>query len=526
MNHPIRFSRNGSDQSRARQEAPSDATTLGNCSTAENLSRHRNYARSNAPQRSFTVAALNAFTIIELVVSMGILAATIVAVATIFSIGSEAASRTEAHAEILESSSALQQSLADDLSHMAGGLLIIESPPPTLVRAEVHNGPKVFRLRHDRLVFIASRGSEGTYQSVTDPTRGFPGDLIIDPVKEPISSPEALVYYGPGIPVVGNGTVAGDRKLFDDETVALPAAEWTFARRAVLLLGVAPNPPITGWTPLAITAFDNGLLSSVPDIYESRMDALVAGTNAPATLIGKIMAALTASGLATPTSLVSDLWSPNLTPVTTSLTDSTLADYYARSGFNFQLRLADFRIEWTDGRRVDPNGPDNNPATFADNDNSTRWFGLTPDRNELPDVTNLDAMKYQPRPRGMAAAGNPSNPNPLNPDNPPDENLAFGIPATGNGIEWSPTGITPDPVARYRAVWRSDPLNPSSTWQYRPKALKFTYRIYDATQRLKQNTSVDFDEDGIADPINSGNPTIPYVVTRYGQEYSFVVTLP
>ncbi len=218
----------------------------------------------------------------------------------------------------------------------------------------------------------------------------------------------------------------------------------------------------------------------------------------------------------TPTPRLSDLWSPNLTPITTNLTNSLDADYYARSGFTFRPRLADFRIEWTDGRRVDPNGPDNDPATPADNDNSTRWFGLAPDRTETPNLSNMgtiNAMKYQARMRSTADATNPSNPNIANPDNSPTETAAFA------NIEWSPTGVTSDAAARYRAVWRTD------TWAYKPKALRFTYRIYDATRRLKQSATVDFDEDGAADP-DPANPSAPYITTRYGQEFSIVVGLP
>lgn len=452
------------------------------------------------------------FTIVELIVSMGILSATMIAVATIFSISSDAAGRTEAHAEVIEASAAFQQTVSDELSRIVQeGLLIIESPPPTLVRAEVPEGPRIFRLRHDRLVFISSKGTEGAYQSFTDPTRGVPGPLDVDTRRTPASSPEALIYYGPGIPVAGNGTATGVRMPFDD-TGILPASEWVFAHRAILLM--LDDPGVANWSPLPdMTDFDAGLLTSpgAPEIFEARMDALVTGMNGPAT----IAARLSGESLSAPTVKLSDLWQPNLTPVTTSLTDPADADYFTRSGFTFQPRMVDFRIEWTDGRRVDPNGPDNDPATTADNNWATRWFGLAPDPNGLP-------VNYQARTR-FAAVGNPSNPNisATNPDNPAVENGLgyFTDPVAGNGIEWAPFGVTPDAAAQYRAVWRRD------TWQFRPKALRFTYRIYDATRRLKQPTTTDFDEDGVADP-DPVNPTKPYIVTRYGQEFSIVVALP
>src|SRR5690606_38112603 len=62
-------------------------------------------------------------------------------------------------------------------------------------------------------------------------------------------------------------------------------------------------------------------------------------------------------------------------------------------------------------------------------------------------------------------------------------------------IEW-PTGGQPgeSTTAAYRAIWRGD------TWQYRPRALRFTYRLYDANERLRQATEVDFNRNGQPDP--------------------------
>ncbi len=476
----------GSDQSRARKEALTRASVVA--------------------RRSFTVAALTAraFTIIELMVSMAVLAVTIIAVATIFNISSDAASRTESHAEVLEASAAFQQSISDDLAHLTGGLLIIESPPPTLVRTEVSGGEKIIRLRHDRLVFLASRGSDGEFQSFTDPTYGDPAN----PTRKPAGSPEAMIYYGPGIPVEGNGSGAGLQKLFDDEAVALAASDWVFSRRAILLMGAAPA--VAGWTPPDMADFDAGLITSAPDIFDARMDALVSTATEDATA-AKVAQQLLGIPVGAPTARLSDLWRPNLTPITLSLSDSTYADYYARSGFTFQPRLTDFRIEWTDGGSIDLLGPDGNPNT-GDENYGTRWFGLAPYRDEVPDLTSINSVKYQARMRSNPGAGNPSNPNPLNADN---NNLA-----RWSEIEWSTPGAA-DAQARYRAVWRSD------VWQapYKPTALKFTYRIYDATRRLKQNATLDFNEDGLPDP-DPNNAGKPYVTTRFGQEFSIVVPLP
>jgi hypothetical protein len=87
-----------------------------------------------------------------------------------------------------------------------------------------------------------------------------------------------------------------------------------------------------------------------------------------------------------------------------------------------------------------------------------------------------------------------------------------------NKIEWAKTGNdSPDVQAAYRAVWRAD------TWQYRPKALRFTYRIFDAQNRLKQITSIDLNDDGKPDTDPSGRA---YSMARYGQEFSIVVPIP
>jgi len=84
-------------------------------------------------------------------------------------------------------------------------------------------------------------------------------------------------------------------------------------------------------------------------------------------------------------------------------------------------------------------------------------------------------------------------------------------------IEWSALGNASSPDAAYRAIWRAD------TWDYRPKALRFTYRIYDAGNRLEQDTTVDLDEDGIYDPDDSNARR---TMQRYGRRFSIVVPVP
>src|SRR5205814_144382 len=122
---------------------------------------------------------------------------------------------------------------------------------------------------------------------------------------------------------------------------------------------------------------------------------------------------------------------------------------------------------------------------------STRWFGLAPDQAGAPpdpgNPASVDSMQYQARMRAVASPSptlNPSNPNPANPDNDPAETAAFANIEYGYNGSGS-IGVTPDVDAGYRVVWRID------NWQYRPKALRFTYRIYDAGRRITSATTTD-----------------------------------
>lgn len=486
----------------------------------------------------------SAFTLIELTVSMGVLLLAIITVATIFNISSDAAGRTASHVQLLEASAAVHGELTEKLSRIVPGLLIIESPPPTLARAETPEGPQYFRLRHDRLVFLSSHGGEGAFESFTDPTRGTPAF----PTRAPAASPEALVYFGPGIPVQGNNNVSGLQFPFDDEALALPASEWVFMHRAILLLTGFIPAEHPDWNtpggPLSMSQvftspgimLDGGTLrGTYTGFFEGRMDAVISDT-APvgyeataATLIQYINSRTLSNATFQTlfwgndaTARASALWEPSLAPISTSYTDPLHADYFTRSGSTFMPRLADFRIEWTDGGRVDPLGPDDAPNT-GDEDFRTRWFGLAPaplsvDSSNVPDLSSPNMLRYQARLRGVATSQNPSNPNPNNPDNDADATDAFS-----SRIEWADgRGPLPHASARYRAVWRGNDYE-----QNRPKALRFTYRIYDSNARLRQPVSIDLNEDGIADPGTPQTPAAnPYIVSRLGREFSVVVALP
>ncbi len=101
-------------------------------------------ARDARPRR-----AMRGFTLVELLVTVALLTVTIFAVSSIFNISSDATSRTMAHTEVISASAAVQQQLTDQLSKIEPGLLIIESPAPTGVRADVPEGPQGFLEKTD-----------------------------------------------------------------------------------------------------------------------------------------------------------------------------------------------------------------------------------------------------------------------------------------------------------------------------------------------------------------------------------------
>ncbi|MFH1418338.1 MAG: hypothetical protein ABII12_08655 [Planctomycetota bacterium] len=448
-----------------------------------------NAPRSRAAAGSTRPASAGAFTTVELLVSMAIMVVAIVAVSFVFEISSKTTGQTLSHSEVTEASSAVHHRIAEQLLRIKQGLLIIESPTPTLARADVKGAPKLFRLRHDRLVFIASGGPR-EFQSATDPTLGTP----TNPEDAPASSSEALVYFGPGIPLA-DVPPFGEIDYTDND-IGLTASEWVLAHRAILLLLEDPNPADT-WTPPDMTVFTGGgtgMLNGgpLPASYRTcEMDAVVSSASRLATgdtLVNLILAMDPATELLTANPSIAGLWEPNVAPTSASLDDPADLDYYTRSAFTFQPRLADFRIEWTDGV-TNPGVPD-----FG-----TRWFGLRPDWNSS--LSNPDQITQQPMRRQ---------------DFPCD---AAEFDAFQNKIEWSSPGSgSAAQDAAYRAIWRLD------TWQYRPKALRFTYRIYDARNRLKSVPETDLNDNSIPDP-DEGGPG-PALVTRFGKEFSIVVPIP
>ncbi len=458
------------------------------------------------------------FTLVELLVSIALLIVTMAALSQVFTIASDVTSRTTAHSELLAASAAFRETASDQLSKLSpDGLLIIESPPPAPTpRREVQEGLLFLRPRHDRLVFL-THGDIDEYQSFTDPRRGDPSN----PAGATAAASQALVYLGPGTPLTETDNPLQPRPLADDANLlsrTLTASEWVFLHRSILLMLEDVNPPDPNWNP---PTMDNltapgGMLDGGPlraEFLQGEMDAIVSGNNRVANarsfaqlILGK---ALDNTDLLSADPSIASLWTPSRAPRSATMNNFNNRDYYTRGGSSFIPGLADFRIQWTDGRSIDSLGPDGVAATG--DEGGTVWFGLRPDPTFIvnnSDITTGQVPNIAYRRQDFDQA--PNTPT-------PDEAEAFGI-ATGsqNRIEWTPTNGA-DVNAAYRAIWRAD------TWRFRPKALRFTYRLYDTGNRLKQTTEIDLDEDGDADP---DGPAPPAIITRFGRPFSIVVQLP
>jgi hypothetical protein len=181
-------------------------------------------------------------------------------------------------------------------------------------------------------------------------------------------------------------------------------------------------------------------------------------------------------------------------------------------------RVADFRVEWTDGG-VDLLGADLDPNT--PDDGGTRWFGLRPDPTDLSgaevdNITSGAPMRHIAVQRQDAFIYiDPT----LTPEAQADVQAAEQAlnDVYRDKVEWSPDGNAGTTTAAYRAIWRGD------TWQYRPKALRISYRLYDDNDRLRQSGETDFNRDGEAD---SDGVLPKRQVLRAGREFSVVVRVP
>lgn len=455
--------------------------------------------------------ARRGFTLLEVMVSVALLIVVMAAISRVFTISSDATARTTANTRVTAANAAVRQALTDQVAKMVSrGILIIDCPKPTHSRCEIKKGERQFRLQHGSMVFLAA-GDVGEYQSFTDPTRGRPDN----PTLKTAESSEAIVYFGPGTPLTRLEVpplpqyVDGVNHL----SQALPAADWIFQQRTILLLlekslAADPlfNPPRLDDLTTGAGMLNGGPL--LPEFRDGSMDAIVSGPDmqANARTIADYVLGLPLDGtdLLSAHPSIEALWKPSFAPSTATMNNTNNRDYYTRSGFNFVPHLADFRIEWTDGRQIDALGPDGLPGT-GDEAPETRWFGLRPDPNFVVTKTVLDELATTDIPYIARRRIDVVN------DTTQEELDAYAR------VEWASARNVPDPNAAYRAIWRAD------TWDSRPKALRFTYRIYDAGNRMAQDTTVDLDEDGIYDPDDS---EFRRTMRRYGRRFSIVVPVP
>lgn len=462
------------------------------------------------------------FTLIEILVTAALLTIAMAAVIQIFTITSDAAAKTSANSDVVRKAAAVREAITAELSRMAPGFLVIQSPEPTPVRSEIDGDLRFMRLRHDRLVFL-THGEVDAYQSFTDPTRGGP---FAPGVRKTASSPEALVYFGPGTPLIDGAAAPVDDTL-NPFSQTLSASQWIFQHRAILLIdklnpGSNPTwlPPVMNNVVSAGGMLDHGNL--LTNLVTGSMDAIRSDTTANGlrataqTFISLIQRKpLDGTDLLSASPSIESLWTPSVAPAQVSLENVTLTNYYTRAGSNFIPGLADFRIEWTDGG-VDV-GADN---TLNTADDHTRWFGLRPDPNSVITNTDIDNMLADNAPALPYVASRRQD---YVNDTTYEAAGVFGIAAgTQNKVEWSRNGAASGLDSAYRAIWRPE------TWDHRPKALRFTYRIYDPDNRLKQSEDIDLNENGDFDPDDASAfvDNDRRQLTRYGRTFSFVVPLP
>ena len=421
------------------------------------------------------------FTLIELIVSMALLTAVMVMVSQIFKITTDASTQTKAQSEVFARAAAFRQMVTDLLSKIEPGFLAIDCPRPTTVHAEHLGGPSLYRLRHDAIVFVAS-GRSDEFQSFADPG---------DPSRPPVTSSQALVYFGSGITRLTGSALMNSNQFVDDQSI--PADEWILSHRA-LLIGV----PDLASEAVMLNDFIQSNGNVIPLDFRIRTGEI--------DIINLINADTLMARLGKVNILNNNLWDLNYTPPTATMGDRAWAvnpDHYTRSGFNFAPHVADLRIDWTDGRSIDPN-PVPNQAVYQ-----TRWFGLRPDHTSI--YSDPGSIGYRAH---MRSQFDPNTDNPIrfNEVNPPSERNTVDLIEVSNG------GTNPTSQNTYRAMWQSD------TWGVRPKALRFTFRVFDRNGKLSNNETLDLNEDGLPDDFSSIDGS-PDIVRRYGKEFSFIVPL-
>ncbi len=442
------------------------------------------------------------FTLIEALVAVALMLAVMLAIARVFEMTSLASGRTIGQSETVEAAAAFEQAVRTQISRIKSdspdSLLLIESPTPLIDMPETLDGAPVFSLRHDRIVFIAQHNEAEGFRSLTDrsiPSNNPPIGPGAGQNRQAYSSPEALIYFGPGDPD-GRGLPNA------------PAKDWLLSQRIVLL----------GARPLALatprfTSFSNDVpppqypifpgLSVYPALLRCGVDAVQETSDELVTRIAF-----------NPINSSPGLWDLTVCPSSVTVTDPADPIYYGRAAFNLLPRIADLRIEWTDGSAVDPR-----PAAGGGLLNpSTQWFGQNRD---TVGVRGFLRPRDPAGPSGDVCSKrewlwefDPVPPGPILPDSAP---TAYGHPVVGTVGEIETEGVN-----AYRAVWNR------ATWAFRPKALRFTFRVYDSQNHLSESDAYNQAPWApVPTWLNSSDPRTPGGrVRRYGLEYSFVVNLP
>ncbi|HPF39814.1 MAG TPA: prepilin-type N-terminal cleavage/methylation domain-containing protein [Phycisphaerae bacterium] len=470
------------------------------------------------------------FTLVELLVTLGLVSIVIVSVSQIFRISSNATAVTAANASLIEKSRVVNETLESQVRNMADkGFLAINCPPPIRHDVEIRNGPTI-PLQTDSLAFLG-RGNPGEYESYTDPTRPTAGSPTLEQLG-PATSSEALVYFGMGDATTDN--VTGVISTIQLETNFIRAANWPFIHRNILLLPELPPSRDTTWVTRNMDSLfvTGGILNNqaaLPAQYAGGVtDIIYSSPTLRAnvrTFAQLIMDKDWNTDLGTDYPSIASLWSPSVAPqtLTVNAAATNMRNFYRRSGATFTFGLADFRVEWTDGRPIDPIGADGLVSTGDENLN-TRWFGIRPDptvpvtQADLIDLTTVNGPTDTTI--GVPYYAYARHRTYVDPNLSSAEQLAEQAinDVFRDRIEWPRGNNAGTAEAMYRAIWRSD------TWEYRPKALRFTYRLYDENDRIKNNTEVDFNRDGDPDP---DDPTFANMqITRMGREFSVVIPVP
>jgi len=443
-----------------------------------------------------------AFTLIEALVAIALMVAVMLAIARVFEMTSLASGRTIGQSETVEAAATFEQAVRTQIARIKSdspdSLLVIESPTPLTDQYETADGAPVFSMRHDRLVFIAQHNEPEGFRSLTDrsiPSNNPPIGPGAGQDRLTFSSPEALIYFGPGDPD-GRGLLNA------------PAKDWLISQRIVLLGARRPAPATPRFTsfsgdvpPVQYPLFPG--MSVYPALLRCGIDAVEETSDELVTRVAL-----------NPINSSPGLWDLTVCPTSVTVSDPTDPAFYGRAAFNLVPRIADLRIEWTDGSAVDPR-----PAVGGGLQNpATQWFGQNRDtvgnrgflRPRDPSGPSGDVCSK----REWLWQFDPVPPGPVLPESAP---TAFGHPVVGTLGQIETEGVN-----AYRAVWNR------GTWAFRPKALRFTFRVYDSQNHLSETDT--YNQTPWAAIPTWLSPNDPRTrggrVRRYGLEYSFVVRLP